>query len=67
VKEPEPGEAEPVAIEMEAQGIMVYDNTTGGENHVGPPLTFLLIIVSLTSCLTVGPDHMDDIPVGCTS
>ncbi|KAI1130226.1 putative response regulator receiver RIM15p [Nemania abortiva] len=33
VKEPEPGEAEPITIELEAQGIMVYDRATGGESH----------------------------------
>ncbi|KAI0878886.1 putative response regulator receiver RIM15p [Hypoxylon argillaceum] len=33
VKEPEPGEAEPIPIELEAQGIMVYDRATGGESH----------------------------------
>ncbi|RYP60119.1 hypothetical protein DL769_008268 [Monosporascus sp. CRB-8-3] len=33
VKEPEPAEAEPRTIELEAQGIMVYDRTTGGESH----------------------------------
>ncbi|KAI1188240.1 putative response regulator receiver RIM15p [Nemania serpens] len=33
VKEPEPGEVEPVAMELEAQGIMVYDRATGGESH----------------------------------
>ncbi|GAW14565.1 hypothetical protein ANO14919_039680 [Xylariales sp. No.14919] len=33
VKEPEPGESEPITIELEAQGIMVYDRATGGESH----------------------------------
>ncbi|KAI1113635.1 putative response regulator receiver RIM15p [Nemania sp. NC0429] len=33
VKEPEPGEVEPVRMELEAQGIMVYDRATGGESH----------------------------------
>ncbi|KAI1828158.1 hypothetical protein F4861DRAFT_548527 [Xylaria intraflava] len=33
VKEPEAGETEPIAIELEAQGIMVYDRATGGESH----------------------------------
>ncbi|KAI0409458.1 putative response regulator receiver RIM15p [Xylaria palmicola] len=33
VKEPEPEENEPVTIELEAQGIMVYDRATGGESH----------------------------------
>ncbi|KAJ8132177.1 hypothetical protein O1611_g1449 [Lasiodiplodia mahajangana] len=33
VKEPESGEAEPITIELEAQGIMVYDRATGGESH----------------------------------
>lgn len=37
VKEPEPGEAEPIPIELEAQGIMVYDRATGGESHVRSP------------------------------
>ncbi|KAI0013426.1 hypothetical protein F4779DRAFT_625271 [Xylariaceae sp. FL0662B] len=29
----EAGEAEPATVELEAQGIMVYDRTTGGESH----------------------------------
>ncbi|KAJ8121214.1 hypothetical protein ONZ43_g2280 [Nemania bipapillata] len=33
MKEPESGEAEPVTMELEAQGIMVYDRATGGESH----------------------------------
>ncbi|RYP23773.1 hypothetical protein DL767_008728 [Monosporascus sp. MG133] len=33
VEEPEPAEEEPRTIELEAQGIMVYDRTTGGESH----------------------------------
>ncbi|KAI0432101.1 putative response regulator receiver RIM15p [Xylaria sp. FL1042] len=33
VKEPESEESEPVSIELEAQGIMVYDRATGGESH----------------------------------
>ncbi|KAF2968967.1 hypothetical protein GQX73_g4636 [Xylaria multiplex] len=33
VKEPEPGEPEPIPIELEAQGIMVYDRATGDESH----------------------------------
>ncbi|KAI8632285.1 hypothetical protein F5Y19DRAFT_358449 [Xylariaceae sp. FL1651] len=33
VKEPETGEANPVTVELEAQGIMVYDRATGGESH----------------------------------
>ncbi|KAI1422679.1 putative response regulator receiver RIM15p [Xylaria sp. FL1777] len=33
VKEPESGDSEPVSIELEAQGIMVYDRATGGESH----------------------------------
>ncbi|KAJ3578149.1 hypothetical protein NPX13_g2417 [Xylaria arbuscula] len=32
-KESESGESEPVTIELEAQGIMVYDRATGGESH----------------------------------
>ncbi|KAI1390141.1 uncharacterized protein F4822DRAFT_225221 [Hypoxylon trugodes] len=30
---PEGGEIEPATVELEAQGIMVYDRTTGGESH----------------------------------
>ncbi|KAI0438106.1 putative response regulator receiver RIM15p [Xylaria telfairii] len=33
VEDPEPGETEPITIELEAQGIMVYDRATGGESH----------------------------------
>ncbi|GAP83500.1 putative agc protein kinase [Rosellinia necatrix] len=33
VKEHEPGESDPVTIELEAQGIMVYNRDTGGESH----------------------------------
>ncbi|RYC55689.1 hypothetical protein CHU98_g10521 [Xylaria longipes] len=33
IKEPEPGETEPITIDLEAQGIMVYDRATGGESH----------------------------------
>lgn len=33
IQEPETSTAEPVAIELEAQGIMVYDRATGGESH----------------------------------
>ncbi|KAI0535937.1 putative response regulator receiver RIM15p [Xylaria digitata] len=33
VEEPEPGESEPITIELEAQGIMVYDRATGDESH----------------------------------
>ncbi|KAI1176890.1 putative response regulator receiver RIM15p [Nemania sp. FL0916] len=33
VKEPEPGATDVVTIELEAQGIMVYDRATGGESH----------------------------------
>ncbi|KAI1356696.1 putative response regulator receiver RIM15p [Xylaria sp. FL0043] len=33
VKEPELEESEPVSIELEAQGIMVYDRATGAESH----------------------------------
>ncbi|KAI1396392.1 hypothetical protein F4819DRAFT_504453 [Hypoxylon fuscum] len=32
-KEPEDDEARPITVELEAQGIMVYDRTTGGESH----------------------------------
>lgn len=31
------GETQPVPLELEAQGIMVYDRATGGESHVRPP------------------------------
>lgn len=34
VKEPELAETDPPTVELEAQGIMVYDRTTGGESHV---------------------------------
>ncbi|KAI1341483.1 hypothetical protein F5Y15DRAFT_376231 [Xylariaceae sp. FL0016] len=33
LKEPEDGDAAPVTVELEAQGIMVYDRATGGESH----------------------------------
>ncbi|KAI1504458.1 hypothetical protein F5X99DRAFT_41784 [Biscogniauxia marginata] len=33
MKEPEAGENDPVTVELEAQGIMVYDRATGGESH----------------------------------
>lgn len=40
--EPENSEDEPATVELEAQGIMVYDRATGGESHVsrghGPTL-----------------------------
>ncbi|KAI0385819.1 hypothetical protein F5Y04DRAFT_157636 [Hypomontagnella monticulosa] len=32
-KEPEDAEDGPTTVELEAQGIMVYDRTTGGESH----------------------------------
>jgi serine/threonine-protein kinase RIM15 len=35
IKEPEVNEGEPTTVELEAQGIMVYDRATGGESHVG--------------------------------
>lgn len=34
IKESESAEYEPVTVELEAQGIMVYDRATGGESHV---------------------------------
>jgi len=34
VKEPEAREDEVIALDLEAQGIMVYDRATGGESHV---------------------------------
>lgn len=37
MEDPEPGETEPITIELEAQGIMVYDRATGGESHVRSP------------------------------
>ncbi|KAI1329651.1 hypothetical protein F5Y16DRAFT_365854 [Xylariaceae sp. FL0255] len=33
VAQPEARETEPVTVELEAQGIMVYDRATGGESH----------------------------------
>ncbi|KAI0555235.1 putative response regulator receiver RIM15p [Xylaria curta] len=33
MKETETGESEPITIDLEAQGIMVYDRATGGESH----------------------------------
>ncbi|KAI0016461.1 hypothetical protein F4780DRAFT_682476 [Xylariomycetidae sp. FL0641] len=33
IKEPEMASNEPVTVELEAQGIMVYDRSTGGESH----------------------------------
>ncbi|KAI0164742.1 hypothetical protein GGR57DRAFT_210594 [Xylariaceae sp. FL1272] len=33
VKEPDAAEAVPATVELEAQGIMVYDRTTGDESH----------------------------------
>jgi serine/threonine-protein kinase RIM15 len=35
VTEPE-ADAEPVVIDLEAQGIMVYDGASGGDSHVSP-------------------------------
>ncbi|KAI1805023.1 hypothetical protein F4811DRAFT_517861 [Daldinia bambusicola] len=32
-KDPEVDESRPATVELEAQGIMVYDRTTGGESH----------------------------------
>lgn len=37
MKESESCESQPVTIELEAQGIMVYDRATGGESHVRSP------------------------------
>jgi serine/threonine-protein kinase RIM15 len=39
VRESEAGETENATLELEAQGIMVYDRATGGESHVrnSPP------------------------------
>ncbi|KAI2635483.1 hypothetical protein GGS21DRAFT_84840 [Xylaria nigripes] len=37
VKEPEAADAEPITIELEAQGIMIYDRATGGESHMIRP------------------------------
>lgn len=34
--EPESGERQPLALDLEAQGIMVYDRTDGSESHVSP-------------------------------
>lgn len=64
VKEPEPGEIEPVRMELEAQGIMVYDRATGGESHVrATPYSDVPLVIRLTSLL----DHVDDTAMGCTS
>jgi serine/threonine-protein kinase RIM15 len=41
VEENEGGEREPVTIELEAQGIMVYDRTTGEQSHVRSPSCLL--------------------------
>lgn len=38
--------AEPQVIDLEAQGIMVYDGTSGGESHVSRALDALVIISS---------------------
>lgn len=35
LKESEADQSNPATVELEAQGIMVYDRTTGGESHVG--------------------------------
>ncbi len=63
VKEPESAESEPVSIELEAQGIMVYDRATGGESHVRVPL----IVLSFMNQLTLMPDYVDDTSMGSTS
>lgn len=34
IKEPEADENDPVTLDLEAQGIMVYDRTNGSESHV---------------------------------
>jgi serine/threonine-protein kinase RIM15 len=42
IKEPDAGETEPVTVVLEAQGIMVYNRTTGGESHVSNPDNIVL-------------------------
>ncbi len=42
IKEPDLAKVELPTVELEAQGIMVYDRTTGGESHVRIFILFLL-------------------------
>jgi serine/threonine-protein kinase RIM15 len=58
IKEPESAESEPVTVELEAQGIMVYDRATGGESHVSfffPPSPLPAVQI-----LTFVLDYVDD-------
>lgn len=45
LKEPESGENEPFLLDLEAQGIMVYDRTDGSESHVSNPMVTSRILL----------------------
>lgn len=66
LQDQEPNEADegaPEAIDLEAQGIMVYDGVSGGESHV----SIRTAVISLTSLLTKSLlDNVDDPTLYCT-
>jgi len=64
VKEPEVP-APSAFIDLEAQGIMVYDGASGGESHVQFSPTPLLVPVELANLKRL--DHVDDSAVDGTS
>lgn len=66
LQDQEPNEADagiPEAIDLEAQGIMVYDGVSGGESHVSIHTAFTSLTFLLTRRLL---DYVDDPTLYCT-
>lgn len=53
-------EARQPTIDLEGQGIMVYDRSSGGDSHVSGTSTVARIMLTLA-------DHVDDSALGCST